>query len=345
MRRTFDIPEATRDAIARMPKTELHLHLDGTIEPEMKLALAQRNGIDIGQATVEEVVATFTFNNLPTFIAAYNSAQIVLRTSQDFEDLAYAYLRTSAEQNVRHAEMFFDPQLHTGRGIPFGNIVGGYRRAILRANAEFGITAELIMCFVRDYTAEFAMATLMEALPYREWIIGIGLDSLEKNNPPDKFREVYDRARREGFLLTFHSDLEQEDQLEHLRQGVIELGANRVDHGLHVLDSEELMTLASERRIGFTATPLGYAIFTATMKMPEIRALLEAGVPVSVGADDPAFFGGYLSEVLEACVEVGGMGLPDLVQLQRNAIETAWVSERRRDELRNELEAFAATLG
>lgn len=336
------VSEWLREWIARLPKVELHVHLEGTLEAGMKLDIARRNGIDVGQTSEAEVLAAYDFHDLPSFIAAYNASQVVLQTVADFEGLAYAYLVRCRDQRVRHVELFFDPQLHTGRGVPFEDVISGYRRAVVRASTELGVSAELILCFLRDLTPDAAMATLMEALPYRDWIIGVGLDSVEEGNPPSRFREVYDRARREGFRLTFHRDLDQVDQLEHLRQGVEDLGCGRVDHGLHVLDDASLLRRVRDGRIGFTATPLGYATFTPTMKMPEIRALLDAGVAVSIGSDDPAFFCGHLIDALEACVRVGGMSPSDLVALQRNAIETAWIPTGRRDELLDELETFAA---
>ena len=337
--------EKTKNAIWQMPKVELHIHLEGSLEPQMQIEIARRNGIDLGHQTAEKIMSGRESHNLPTFIASYNAAQEVMTTAEDFEDLAYSYLSKAAQQNVRHTEMFFDPQLHTSRGVQFEDIIGGYRRAIVRAEREFNISTQLIMCFVRDFSAEHAMTTLMQALPYRRWIVGVGMDSIEEGNPPDKLFAVYTRARREGFLLTFHSDLEQIDQEEHLRQGIMNLKVDRVDHGLHVLDIPDLLEYAQHTGLGFTATPLGYGTFTREMRLPQIHSLLKAGVRVSLGSDDPAFFGGYMNETLEACVRVGGFSLDELVQLQVNAIKSCWLPSSDKSVLLDELNEFAAAYG
>ena len=228
---TPDAPSPLADFIAGLPKCELHVHLEGTLSPELKLTLADRNGIQLGQTTVEEVEATYRFDSLSSFLAVYYPAMNVLQTDDDFFDLAYAYLTKAASQGVRHAEMFFDPQAHTSRGVPFPTVIRGYRRAIITAQRELGISAELILCFLRDLSAEFAMATLMEALPYKDSIIGVGLDSDERGNPPSKFAAVFARARSEGFMLTMHCDIDQIDSIEHIRQAIEEIGVDRIDHG------------------------------------------------------------------------------------------------------------------
>jgi adenosine deaminase len=331
------------ELVAGMPKAEMHIHLDGTLEPAMKLALARRNHVEIAQSTEQEIRDSFRFHDLPTFLAVHYSNMDVLWTSQDYEELAYAYLSTSAAQNVRHAEMFFDPQLHTSRGVPFPDIVNGYRRAIVRARADFGMSAELIMCFLRDYTAEYAMATLMSALPYKDWIIGVGLDSDEHDHPPVEFSAVFARARQEGFLVTMHCDVDQKGTVDHLRQAIVELGADRIDHGLNVLDDPELVAIARERGLGFTVCPLAYGTHVVGIvpELARIRRMLDAGLKVSIGSDDPPYFGGYLNDNLQACVDFGGFTPAEVVATQRHAFETAWASERRRAELLEELAEFA----
>src|SRR3954470_4822794 len=227
--------------IAGLPKCELHLHLEGTLSPELKLQLAGRNGIAIAEKTVAEGEATYDFDSLATFLAVYYPAMNVLVTADDFRDLAYAYLTKAASQGVRHVEMFFDPQAHTGRGIPFDTVLRGYRQAIVAARAELGISAELIMCFLRDLSAEFAMATLMESLPYKNWIVGVGLDSDERGNPPSKFAAVFARARQEGYFLTMHCDIDQEGSIEHIRQALEDIGVQRIDHGTSIVESQRLV--------------------------------------------------------------------------------------------------------
>jgi len=238
--------------IAGLPKCELHLHLEGTLEPDLKLTLAKRNGIPLAETTVEEVQATYDFDSLASFLAVYYPSMQVLVTAEDFRDLAYAYLRKASSQGVRHVEMFFDPQAHTGRGVPFATVIGGYRQAIIAARAEFGISAELIMCFLRDQSADFAMATLMESLPYKDWIVGVGLDSDERDNPPSKFADVFARARREGYQLTMHCDIDQVGSIENIRQALEDIGVDRIDHGTNVVESPPLVAQLKRRGIGLT---------------------------------------------------------------------------------------------
>ncbi|MFT4288915.1 adenosine deaminase [Nocardioides sp.] len=329
--------------LAALPKVEMHIHLDGTLEPAMKLALARRNGVTIAQSSEEEIRDSFVFHDLPTFLAVHYSNMDVLWTSLDYEELCYAYLSTAASQGVRHAEMFFDPQLHTSRGVPFDDIVRGYRRAIVRARSDFGVTAELIMCFLRDYGADHAMTTLMSALRYRDWIIGVGLDSDELRHPPAEYAAVFGRARREGFQITMHCDVDQVDSTEHIRQAIEDLGTQRIDHGLNVMESDALVELARTRRIGFTVCPLPYSTHP-TRGLPElevIRGMLDAGLLVSVGSDDPPYFGGYLGDNLQFMAEVGGFTLQELWLTQVHAVDIAWVSARRRQELLEELAGYA----
>ncbi len=229
------------DFIAGMPKAELHLHLEGTLEPELKFELAARNGIDLPYRSVEEMRAAYGFDDLPSFLAVYYEGMSVLRSEQDFYDLATAYFRKAASQNVVYAECFFDPQAHTTRGIPFGTAIEGFHRAQEDAAAELGLKSRLIMCFLRDLTADSALATLEESLPYREWIVGVGLDSDEKGNPPVKFRDVFARARDEGYRLTMHCDVDQEDSVGHIWQCLDEIGVERIDHGVNSLEDPALV--------------------------------------------------------------------------------------------------------
>ena len=217
-----------------LPKAELHLHLEGTLEPDMMFALAQRNGLSLPYSDVAAVKAAYDFTDLTSFLAVYYPAMGVLQTADDFHDLAWAYLLRAKEQGVVHAELFFDPQAHTGRGVPFATVIGGYRRAVVRAQAELGISAELILCFLRDLSAEHAMSTLLEALPYRHWIVGVGLDSDERDNPPAKFAAVFERARAEGFLVTMHCDIDQPGSIDHIRQA-LEFGVDQIDHGTNIV--------------------------------------------------------------------------------------------------------------
>lgn len=331
--------------LAGLPKCELHLHLEGTLSPELRLALAERNGIDIGQSTVAEVEATYAFDSLASFLAVYYPAMNVLVTEEDFRDLAFAYLTKAHGQGVRHVEMFFDPQAHTGRGVPFDTVIRGYRRAIVEARRELGISAELILCFLRDLSAEFAMATLMEALPYKDWIIGIGLDSDERDNPPSKFAAVFARGRAEGFLLTMHCDIDQQNSIEHIRQALEDIRVDRIDHGTNIVEDPRLVEVVRAKGLGLTCCPVSNRFVTADMKAKEIVSLLRAGVRVTVNSDDPAYFGGYVADNFSALADEIDITIEELVAIARNSFEVAWVTSRARDTFLAELDAYCAAHG
>ena len=333
-------PSPLSDFIAGLPKCELHVHLEGTLSPELKLALAGRNGIELGQTTVEQVEATYRFDSLTSFLAVYYPAMNVLQTDDDFFDLAYAYLTKAASQGVRHAEMFFDPQAHTSRGVQFPTVIRGYRRAIITARRELGISAELIMCFLRDLSVEFAMATLMEALPYKDSIIGVGLDSDERGNPPSKFATVFARARSEGFMLTMHCDIDQIDSIEHIRQAIEEIGVDRIDHGTNIVESPALIDEVKRRGIGLTCCPVSNSFVTADMKAAEMVQLLRHGVKVTVNSDDPAYFGGYMTENYAALADHAGLDMDELRRLAANAFEAAWLTPKARDGFLAELDDY-----
>ncbi|MDQ1129871.1 adenosine deaminase [Microbacterium sp. SORGH_AS_0888] len=328
-----------------LPKAELHLHLEGTLEPELKFELAARNGIELAEKTVAEVRATYDFTDLTSFLAVYYPAMGVLQTADDFHDLAWAYLQKAASQGVVHVEMFFDPQAHTSRGVPFENVIGGYRRAAVRAETELGVSAELILCFLRDFSAEHAMSTLMEALPYRRWIVGVGLDSDERDNPPSKFADVFARARAEGFLLTMHCDIDQPGSIEHIRQVLTEIEVDRIDHGTNIVESPELVALVKERGLGLTCCPVSNSFVTEQMKSDEIVGLMREGVAVTVNSDDPAYFGGYVGDNYVALAEHAGLSRADLVQLAINSFQASWLTPARRAAYVAQVADYAASHG
>ena len=328
-----------------LPKAELHLHLEGTLEPELKFELAARNGIELDEKTVEEVKATYDFTDLTSFLAVYYPAMRVLQTADDFHDLAWAYLLRAQEQGVVHAEMFFDPQAHTSRGVPFETVISGYRRAAVRAGEELGISAELILCFLRDFSAEDAAATLEAALPYKDWIIGVGLDSDERGNPPSKFAEVYARAREEGYHLTMHCDIDQEGSIENIRQAIWDIGVERIDHGTNIVESPELVAEAKKRGLGFTCCPVSNRFVTSDMKATEIVTLLRDGLRVTVNSDDPAYFDAYVAENYVALAEKADLEPAELVRLARNAFEIAWLDPAERDGYLAEVDAYASAAG
>jgi adenosine deaminase len=322
--------------LAAMPKAELHVHLEGTLERRQRVVFAARNGMTID----DDQPAAYT--DLTSFLAAYYPNMDVLQNEQDFYDLAYAYLAKAADQGVRHSEMFFDPQAHTGRGIPFSAVVTGYHRAVVDAERDLAIGSRLIMCVLRDHSVESAADTLEASLPFKSWIVGIGLDSDERGNPPAKFARVFAKAREEGYLLTMHCDVDQADSVEHIRQAVEDIGVDRIDHGTNIVEDPRLVGLVIERGIGLTSCPMSNAVVSSSDKADEIVALLHAGVKISVNSDDPPYFGGYITENLLALAASTSLARADFVRLQRNAFETAWISSVERDAHLTALEQFAA---
>jgi adenosine deaminase len=337
--------------VAGLPKCELHVHLEGTLEPELKLALAERNEIDIGQRTVEDVRTTYRFDSLASFLAVYYPAMQVLVTEQDFYELAHAYLVRAAGQNVRYAEVFFDPQVHMGRGVPFETVVRGFHRALQDAEADLGIASALIMCIVRDLPADNAMEALEAALPFKDLILGLGLDSDERGTPPVKFADVFARARAEGFHLTMHCDIDQggtsdqENTTEHIRQALEDIGVDRIDHGTNMVEDPRLVEIVRQRGIGLTCCPISNGFVTGDMKAPVIAQLLRDGIRVTVNSDDPAYFGGYVAENLLALARAADLTQAELVQLERNAFEIAWLPDERRAVYLTELDDYASMAG
>jgi adenosine deaminase len=326
--------------ISGLPKVELHVHIEGTLEPELKFALAERNGIELPYRDVATMRAAYDFDDLASFLTCYYEGMGVLQTAEDFADLARAYLRRAHQQNVRYAEIFFDPQAHTARGVPFDVVIGGLRTGLIEARREFGLRAQLIMCFLRDLTADYAMATLADSLRYRDWIVGVGLDSDERGHPPVKFADVFRRARTHGYQLTMHCDVDQDDSTEHIRQCLEVIGVDRIDHGVNVLEDDGLCAHLQRRGIGLTCCPISNRYVTGGLKADEIKQLLERGIRVTINSDDPAYFAGYVTDNLLAMREAVALSVEELVQLQRNAIEIAWLPATTRDELTAELDRF-----
>jgi len=327
--------------IRGLPKAELHLHIEGTLEPELKFALAERNQIRLPQATVPEMRASYAFDDLTSFLVHYYEGMGVLQTADDFYDLAFAYFARAHAERVRYAEIFFDPQAHTSRGVAFETVIGGLRRAVVEAGRRLDLRVQLIMCLLRDHSAGYGMATLVQSLPYREWIAGIGLDSDEKGNPPEKFAEVFQRARAEGYQITMHCDVDQENSVEHIRQCLELIGVDRVDHGVNILESPELTAELKRRGLGLTVCPVSNRWCTGDTKAAQVKQLLDLGVRVTVNSDDPAYFAAYVTDNLIAAQQAAGLSEAELVQLQRNAIEIAWLPDGVKNELLSEIEQYS----
>jgi adenosine deaminase len=331
--------------IEGLPKAELHLHLEGTLEPELKFALAARNGLGLPYPSVDEMRAAYAFDDLPSFLAVYYEGMSVLLAEPDFFDLAMAYFRKARSQNIVYAEVFFDPQAHMTRGIPFSTVVEGFHRAQQEAEQELGVRSQLIMCFLRDLSAESAMETLEQSLPYGDWIVGVGLDSDEKGNPPVKFREVFTRARREGYRLTMHCDVDQENSVEHIRQCLEEIEVERIDHGVNALEDEALIREINTRRLGLTVCPISNSFVTNGLKAAEIKSLLDAGVLATINSDDPAYFPGYMNENLLAVAEAVPTSRSEIVRLARNAFTVSWLAREEKDQYLAAVDAYAALAG
>jgi adenine deaminase len=327
--------------IEGLPKAELHLHIEGTLEPDLKFELAARNGLDLPYASVDEMRDAYRFDDLPSFLSVYYEGMSVLRQEPDFYDLATAYFRKAWSQNVVYAEVFFDPQAHTSRGIPFEMVITGLRRAQEDAEASLGVRSKLIMCFLRDLSAESAMETLEQSLRYGDWIVGVGLDSDEHGNPPLKFKEVFARARHEGFRLTMHCDVDQQDSVAHIWQCLDEIRVERIDHGVNALEDKALVAEIKRRGLGLTVCPISNSYVTDGLKAEELRTMLVEGVRATVNSDDPAYFPGYMNENLRAVQRAAALTPNQIVQLTKNAFEISWLDGEERDRYLDQLEAYA----
>jgi adenosine deaminase len=330
------------DFIRAMPKAELHVHLEGTLEPELSFELARRNGIDIPYKSRDELLAAYDFHDLPSFLAIYYQGMSVLQHEQDFFDLTWQYLLKAREQNIVYAELFFDPQAHTSRGVAFETVIRGIHRAQAQASAALGVETQLILCFLRDLSAESAMQTLEQALPYRDWLVGVGLDSDEKHNPPSKFAQVFAAARAQGLKLTMHCDVNQENTLKHIGQVLNDIRVDRIDHGVNSLEDLSLCEQIRERRIGLTVCPVSNRFVVQSLTAQEIRRMLELGMLATVNSDDPAYFRAYLNENLVALYEAGGLTVAEIVQLVRNSFEVSWIDATRRDAYLAQLDRYVA---
>jgi len=324
-----------------MPKAELHVHVEGTLEPEQALALARRSGIDLGEGDAEALRDRRPFTDLQSFLDRYYAAARVLVTEQDFHDLATAYLSRAAAEGVVRAEIFFDPQTHTARGVPIATVIGGLSRACRDARA-LGVSAELILCFLRHLSEAQAFETLEEALPLRDRFIGVGLDSSERGNPPEKFARVFARCRKLGLRAVAHAG--EEGPPAYVAGALDALGAERIDHGVRCLEDPALVARLARERIPLTVCPLSNVRLRVVRDMAEHRLgdMLEAGLLASVHSDDPAYFGGYVEENLVESFEALGLGGDAAYRVARNSLEAAFVEPSERRRLVDQLDGFVA---
>lgn len=329
--------------IAGMPKAEYHVHLEGTLEAEMKFALARRNGLQLPFADVAAMKASYRYHDLPSFLAIYYDGMKVLIKEQDFYDLAYAYLSKAAAQNVIYTEMFFDPQEHMKRGVPMGVVIGGITRARRDAMAKLGIRSQLILCFVRDLSAQSAMEALDAGLAFKSDLIGVGLDSDEAGNPPEKFREHFAKARSNGLHVTAHCDIDQEDTLGHIRTALLDLKVDRIDHGGNIVQSPELVAIARQKGISFTVCPTFSGTLRKGMETPVdvVRKMMDAGLKVTISSDDPAYMGSeYINDVLIRAADRSGLSKSELITIARNGFEAAWLPQADKDAMLGKLAAY-----
>lgn len=328
--------------IANLPKVELHLHIEGSLEPELMFELAGRNRREIPFSSVEEVAEAYKFNNLQDFLDIYYQGMNVLQTAQDFFDLTWAYLARVRAQNVRHVEIFFDPQGHTERGVAFDVVVDGITSALAEGEEKLGVTSRLIMCFLRHLPESSALETLDQALPHKHRIAGVGLDSSEVGFPPSGFRKVFARARSEGLLAVAHAG--EEGPPAYVWEALDDLKVDRVDHGNRALEDDALVNRLVAHRIPLTVCPLSnlkLRVVTDMARHP-LRTMLERGLKATVNSDDPAYFGGYMTENLLAVTDALHLGKDHLVQLSRNAIAASFATDARKQELQTELENYAS---
>jgi len=338
----FDaIPRSALPALLRrMPKAELHIHIEGSLEPELIFKLAQRNGVKLPYADVEALRRAYAFTDLQSFLDIYYAGASVLLKEEDFFDMAFAYFEKAAADNVVHAEVFFDPQTHTDRGVPIETVIVGLAHAMRRAHAELGIGSSLILCFLRHLSEEAAFATLEQALPYRHHFIGVGLDSSERGHPPEKFARVFVRCRELGLRLVAHAG--EEGPPAYIESALDVLKVQRIDHGVRCVESPALVQRLARERLPLTVCPLSNVKLRVfdTMAQHNLGTLLDAGLVATVNSDDPAYFGGYVNDNFVAAFEaLPQLGARQAWQLARNSFDASFADEVHKARWRMALDA------
>ncbi len=318
---------------AAIPKAELHIHIEGSLEPELIFALAQRNGLSLPYDSVEALRAAYAFTDLQSFLDIYYAGASVLLHEADFHDMAWAYFLRAKADNVVHTEIFFDPQTHTARGVPMATVINGLSSACDRAQAELGISAALILCFLRHLSEEDAFATLEAALPHRPRFIGVGLDSSEVGHPPSKFSRVFARCRELDLRIVAHAG--EEGPPAYIWEALNDLKTERIDHGVRSLEDPALVAELVRTRMPLTVCPLSNLKLCVVRDLKDhpMKRLLDAGLCATVNSDDPAYFGGYMNANFVQTVEAVGLTRDDVITLARNSFEASFVSEERRVEL------------
>jgi adenosine deaminase len=329
------------DFIAGMPKVELHMHLEGSLEPEMMFALARRNKVEIPFASIAEVRSAYKFTDLQSFLDIYYQGMGVLQTEADFYDLTTAYLAKCREQNVVHTEVFFDPQGHTERGVPFDTVISGITRALEDGAKSFGISSKLIMCFLRHLSEEAAFQTLEQSLPHKHKIAGVGLDSSEMGHPPSKFARVFAKAREEGYKLCAHAG--EEGPPEYVYEALDLLHIDRIDHGNRSMEDPALIARLGNTGMGLTVCPLSNLSLrnVKSLSSHPLKRMLEEGLKATVNSDDPAYFGGYMTENFQEIARALNLQESHILHLAHNAIDVSFMSAEEKDKARRQLVAYA----
>lgn len=329
-----------RDYITTIPKAELHVHIEGTLEPELMFEIAQRNNIELGYDNVEEIKAAYNFKDLQDFLDLYYKAADILLYEQDFYDLTMSYLRKAHGDNVIHTEIFFDPQTHTDRGVAFETVINGIVRALEDGKSEFGISSKLIMSFLRHLSEESAFETLDMALPHKDKIIGIGLDSSERGNPPSKFFNVFNEVRKEGFFVVVHAG--EEGPAENVWEAIELLEAMRIDHGVASAEDPELMDELRDNEIPLTVCPLSnikLKVYDDLSEVP-VKTFLDHGIVVTINSDDPPYFGGYINENYLQTAEAQNLTRSDIYQLAENSFRACFIDEGEREAFMKQLREY-----
>jgi adenine deaminase len=333
----------TDKLLRKIPKAELHIHIEGSLEPEMMFEIAARNGVRLRYGSVRKLREAYDFADLQSFLDLYYEGTQVLLYERDFYELTSAYLRRASLQGVRHAEIFFDPQAHTERGVDLGTVITGLRRALADGERRLGMSSQLIMCFLRHLSAEEAMETLRQTLPYKEWIVGVGLDSSEVGHPPEDFEAVFEEAGRHGFRKVAHAG--EEGPPEYIRQALDDLRAARIDHGVRCVEDPGLVRRLREEQVPLTVCPLSNVrlrVFPSLQKHP-VKRMLDEGLCVTVNSDDPAYFGGYVADNYSAVRDRLGFTRDEFRAVAENSFKASFLGEGEKKELLEELGSYFET--
>ena len=333
-------PTQINNFIEGIPKAELHLHIEGTFEPELMFEIAHRNNIPINYQSVDELKKAYNFNNLQEFLDIYYAGTSVLIHEQDFYDLTWAYLTKVHAQNLVHTEIFFDPQTHTDRGISFDTVIQGIHNALIDGKDKLGISSQLIMCFLRHLVEASAFETLEQALPYKNWIAGVGLDSSELGHPPSKFERVFSKAMDEGFITLAHAG--EEGPAEYVWEAINLLKVSRIDHGNRSLDDDQLIKYIAEKQIPLTVCPLSNLELKVVedLKDHPLLQLMEAGVMVTINSDDPAYFDGYMNENYIQIATALNFSKKQISQLAKNSFKASFLPDKKKEKLISQVENY-----